>query len=183
MPKGFIRPKPGVLSIESASARPSNGVPADGPAGHRIDFSYQDCGFGHVYTHTHDPVMGMVHQPLPLPCSPVHAKYVHVESAQGVDSSKIPTNCNYGARVPLGKLPKVNFPKFEGEIPSYANQINFILFFCKFYTILHFAEFYRTHYFKFLNYILANFFEMDSNFFYFKFLKNSNLTDRFSINR
>jgi hypothetical protein len=73
--------------------------------------------------------MGVVHQPLPLPYSPVHAKYVHVESAQGVDSSKIPTNCNYGARVPLGKLPKVNFPKFEGGNPKLCQPDQFYFIF------------------------------------------------------
>jgi hypothetical protein len=32
--------------------------------------------------------------------------------------SRFSSNCSYGSRVLLGKLPKVNFPKFEGENPK-----------------------------------------------------------------
>jgi hypothetical protein len=54
-----------------------------------------------------------------------------------------------------------------------------------FYNILHFDEFCRTHYFEFLNSVLHKNLEVYSSFFrifYFKFLKISNLTNRFKKN-
>jgi hypothetical protein len=58
--------KSGVFNIESAHKRPMAGSAAAGPGGHRVDNYHQDCGFGKVYTQTHDPVTGtMIHSPHP----------------------------------------------------------------------------------------------------------------------
>jgi hypothetical protein len=88
----------GLLPVRLATANPV----ANGPAGHSVDLSHRDGGFGHVFTHTHVPVTGMVH-PLPLPPKSL----VRLELPHGIES-----------RVPLGKLPKINFPKFDGENPK-----------------------------------------------------------------
>jgi hypothetical protein len=54
---------PGILTGGSASARTSPGFATAGPNGHRVDTPHRDCGFGSVYTHTHDPVMGTIYTP------------------------------------------------------------------------------------------------------------------------
>jgi hypothetical protein len=92
----------GLLLVRSVVANPVAATNADGPAGHRIDMSHQDGGFGHVYTHTHVPATSTVH-PLPLPPK----SHVCLEFPHGFES-----------RVPLSKLPKINFPKFEGDNPK-----------------------------------------------------------------
>jgi hypothetical protein len=53
--------------------------------------------------------------------------------------------------------------------------------FFTFYIIFHFAEFYRTHYFKFVNFVVIKNLQMSSSFFnfIFKILKKLNLTDWF----
>jgi hypothetical protein len=58
--KSFATPKSGVLQIDARIVQPSTGVNSDGPAGHRVDTSHRDCGFGRVNTHSHDPVKGMI---------------------------------------------------------------------------------------------------------------------------
>jgi hypothetical protein len=70
--KASSNPKPGVLSSGSPPARPSAGVHANGPAGHRVDLSHRGCGFERVYTLTHDLIKGTVHQPLTPPSLPIH---------------------------------------------------------------------------------------------------------------
>jgi hypothetical protein len=59
-------------------------------------------------------------------------------------------------------------------------------FFYDFYTILHFDEFCRTCYFKFLKSVVTKNLEIDFSFlvvFISKFPKNSNETNQFSIYR
>jgi hypothetical protein len=59
-------PQSGVLPSVSASKLAILGSSANGPQGHRVDNTHQDCGFGKVYTQTHDLVTGMkFHPPLP----------------------------------------------------------------------------------------------------------------------
>jgi hypothetical protein len=67
-----------------------------------------------VYTHIHDPVKGTFYpspRPLENPKSIDHASLGsgHTLSSQGT--------MGLGAKHLLGKLPKMNFPKFEGENP------------------------------------------------------------------
>jgi hypothetical protein len=59
-------------------------------------------------------------------------------------------------------------------------------FFSYFYTIFQFTKFSTTRYIEFLNSVLTKNLETDSSFFwifYFKFFKNLNFTDQFSINQ
>jgi hypothetical protein len=100
---------PGVLCIESASARPPAGVAADSLVGHRCAHDNWDCGYGRVYTHTHDPVKGTI--PMPPPKFPAL-----LESAEG-ESARFTPNFSSESTVPFGKLPKINFPKFDGKNP------------------------------------------------------------------
>jgi hypothetical protein len=97
---------PGILNIESTSACPPIGLAADGPARHCSKISNRNCGFGRVYPHIHDPVKGTMLPP-PPPNSHLH------DSAMGSDYG-----FHGGFRVPMGKLPKMNFPRFDGENPK-----------------------------------------------------------------
>jgi hypothetical protein len=101
---------PGVLNSESAPACPSTGSVVDGPNGHRSANDNRDCGFGHVYTQFHDPVKGTILPPFPK----FHSL---IESVLG-DSARFTNNFGSESRVPLGKLPKINFPEFDGENPK-----------------------------------------------------------------
>jgi hypothetical protein len=87
----------------------SAGFTADGPNGHRSVNDNRDCGFRRVYTQIHDPVKGIVLFSLPK----FHSQ---IESAPG-DSARFMNNFGFESGVPLGKLPKINFPKFDGENP------------------------------------------------------------------
>jgi hypothetical protein len=102
--------KQGILTNGSA---PANTSTADGPVGHRIDPSYRDCEFGRVFTQTHDSVKGTVYPSTPPSNFPVRLEFPH-----GVQSFSAPNLVGREARVPLGKLPKMNFPKFESENPK-----------------------------------------------------------------
>jgi hypothetical protein len=95
----------GVLQIESVSARPSTGVVTDGPIGHRVASDHRDSRYKRVYTHTHDPVKGTISAPTPLSQIPVPIESMPVDLVRFSSES----------RVPLGKLPKMNFPTFDGE--------------------------------------------------------------------
>jgi hypothetical protein len=82
---------------------PSTGLITNGPAGHRSKTCNRHCGFGRVYTLTHDPVKGTMLPP-PSPNSPRHDFVLGPD--QGFQS---------GFTVPMGRLPKMNFPRFHGE--------------------------------------------------------------------
>jgi hypothetical protein len=100
---------PGILTGGSASTRSSPGSAAAGPNGHRVDTPHQDCGFGSVYTHTHDPVKGMIYTPPPNN---------FIEFSASHESQKFTPNSSLATRNYTGKLPKLNFSKFEGENPQ-----------------------------------------------------------------
>jgi hypothetical protein len=73
-----------------------------------------------------------------------------------------------------------------GLVP-YKEPVGF--YFSDFSNIVHLTEFCRTRYFEFLNSVLTKTIEIDSSFLeffiskFYKFLKNSNWTNWFSINR
>jgi hypothetical protein len=67
-------PQAGVLKGGSA-------VTADGSIEHRVQNSNWDCGFGHVYTHTHDPVMGTPFNPQPPPIPSAQIKSPHLRDS------------------------------------------------------------------------------------------------------
>jgi hypothetical protein len=106
-------PQAGILTTESTGVRTSSVGAADGPAGHRVDINHRDCGFRRVFPQIRDPVKGTVH-PSPLPSNFPS----HVESSQAIDLFHPSYSVGQGSRVPLGKFPKVNFPKFEGYSPK-----------------------------------------------------------------
>jgi hypothetical protein len=104
---------PGVLTGGSASTRSSPGPAAAGPNGHRVDTPHQDCGFGSVYTHTHDPVKGTIYTPSPPN---------FLEFSAGHESHKFTTNSSLATCNHTGKLHKMIFLKFEGENPQLWNS-------------------------------------------------------------
>jgi hypothetical protein len=88
---------PGIIpQLGSASARPSAGDQVDRPSGHRVDSFHRADGCGFVTTY-HPPVKGACNSPLPFPALPSNG----LKSGLGTE-----------------RLPKVNFPEFDGEIPS-----------------------------------------------------------------
>jgi hypothetical protein len=93
---------------ESASARPSAGVNADGTNGHRDDLFHWADGFGSVTTLLHPPVKGT------LPDS-THM-IAHAYSHQSRPPDKFA--CHDAPRSNSSKLPKLNFPVFDGESPK-----------------------------------------------------------------
>jgi hypothetical protein len=103
-------PRPGVLPIESVTTHPSGSAYSDGPARCRSNIHNRDCGFGRVFTQIDDPVTGMMIPPQPTPNSSPHALFPH-----SIENPKVPSSFNSTSRFSLGKLPKVNFPRFEGE--------------------------------------------------------------------
>jgi hypothetical protein len=67
-----------------------------------------------VYTHIHDPVKGMFYTPPPSPDNPKTIEIANLASGRTVSSQGA---MGLGAKHLLGKLPKMNFAKFEGENP------------------------------------------------------------------
>jgi hypothetical protein len=111
--KAVSATKSNVLTNGPAAVRPPAGSTADGPAGHRVDSNHRDCGFGRVNTQIHDLVMGTMFPPTPPPDSPFRFQYAHA-----IEPYKFPSTCSYDSRMNLGKLPKMNFPTFNGEHPK-----------------------------------------------------------------
>jgi hypothetical protein len=103
----------GVLQLKSASEHSPVGFPADGPHGHRVDMNHRASGFGQVYTQIHDPVKGTsCHPPPPPKLSP------QLEFSGSRDFFQSPNTPSQSPRVNTGKLPKLNFPKFDGDNPK-----------------------------------------------------------------
>jgi hypothetical protein len=108
--KGASTSKSSMLQFRLASEQPPAGSTADGPNGHHVDQHYRDCGFDSVYTLTHDPIKGMMPSPSftidPVPNSMFTPCREPFRSASA--SSQGPRNW-------AGKLPKLNFPSFDGD--------------------------------------------------------------------
>jgi hypothetical protein len=102
---------PGILmgGGGSASVCLSPGSAIVGPNGHHVDTPHWDCGFGSVYTYTHDPIKGTIHTPLP---------HNFIEFLASHESHKLSANSTLATHNLTGKLTKMNFPKFEGEKPQ-----------------------------------------------------------------
>jgi hypothetical protein len=105
--------KPGVLHSESAQGRHPVGSAADGPSGHRVEHHHRDCGYGDVYTLTHDPVKDSVSPPMP---PPPHT--LQIKSSYPRDPFRQSPHVSPSSRSPTRRLPKLNFPKFEGDNPK-----------------------------------------------------------------
>ncbi|WVZ96162.1 hypothetical protein U9M48_041833 [Paspalum notatum var. saurae] len=97
----------GILPLpESAMERlPAPNYYADGPNGHRLPPHNRDDGFGSVFTIPHHPVKGAYSPPLPPPTPPPglgHARWGSHPFGAGS----------------TGKLPKLQFPSFDGDNPK-----------------------------------------------------------------
>jgi hypothetical protein len=110
--KATSNPSSSVLNIWSASTRSPTGFDADSPVGHHSDTTHWDCGFGSVYTQIHDPFKGTMPPPPPNPTS------TQFGSAIPRDLHRSASTFGPSTRLPTSKLPKMNFPKFEGENPK-----------------------------------------------------------------
>lgn len=99
---------PGILSpVPSAAAHPSAGQPADKAQGHRVDQYNREDGYGVVTALVHPPVKGTYSFPVPPP--PLSNPVVKPASRWGNGAS----GSSYS-----GKLPRLDFPRFEGEQPK-----------------------------------------------------------------
>lgn len=87
---------------KSASARPPTGAAVDGPTGHRNDNHHRDHGSGMVFTHSHIPVKGTHH----------YSSHSPKNSPLGTDPE------SRSDRVAFGRLPKLQFPSFDGPKPK-----------------------------------------------------------------
>jgi hypothetical protein len=97
--------KLGVLTIESAPPHPLVGFTvAGGPRGHRVKHWNRDCGFGSVYTHTHDPVKGTM--PSPLTNFTLH----QFSSSSARDSARPASTIGSNSKLVTGRLLKMHFP-------------------------------------------------------------------------
>lgn len=105
-------PQVGVLGIESASAHPPAGSSADGPHfGHRDDTSHRDFGSG-KHPENQIPVTGT--PPLPKP-----HRSVNFDSQPKYESGHHNPDPNHDFHAGgFNKLPKMNFPHFDGENPK-----------------------------------------------------------------
>ncbi|WVZ82556.1 hypothetical protein U9M48_029810 [Paspalum notatum var. saurae] len=97
----------GILPLpKSALERPpAPNYYADGPNGHYLPPHNRDDGFGLVFTISHHPVKGAYNPPYPPPPPPPNLVTARWSSPQfGAGSS--------------GKLPKLQFPSFDGDNPK-----------------------------------------------------------------
>jgi hypothetical protein len=108
---GGIPPHSQVLKIQSASERPSAPGMADRPSGHGFDNSYREDGFSSVTTVVHAPVKGAFRLPTPAP-SPKPSKCVVPSFGY---AARFANSAGSGGS---GRLPKLNFPSFNGENPK-----------------------------------------------------------------
>ncbi|WVZ54205.1 LOW QUALITY PROTEIN: hypothetical protein U9M48_005042 [Paspalum notatum var. saurae] len=85
--------------------RPPANYYADGPTGHRLPPHHRDDGFGSVFSISHHPVKGAYSPPHPPPPPPPDLTSARWGSPSfGAGSS--------------GKLPKLQFPSFDGDNPK-----------------------------------------------------------------
>jgi hypothetical protein len=100
LPRGDVRPS-------SASGRPSAADIADRPHGHSLDNLYREGGYGSVTTIVHPPVKGVCRLPTPPPkCSiPLFSQEISTRPVVHAGSGQ-------------GRLPKLNFPSFDGTDPK-----------------------------------------------------------------
>jgi hypothetical protein len=104
---GPVHPVVGVLgpSPSVAERPPAAAFRNDGPNGHRLVNNRWENGFGHVFTHTHLLPNG-THEFL------FRSPFGRWDPPPDSAGQHIPTHTNYSD---LDKLPRVNFPSFDGE--------------------------------------------------------------------
>lgn len=96
---------PGIFpDPQSAKGRPPVLDSADGPDGHRVEHHNRDDGFGSVTTNSQIPVKGThefsVHPRFTMPRTPDFSAFRIGHSGSNGHS--------------MGKLPRLNFPEFDG---------------------------------------------------------------------
>ncbi|WVZ83697.1 hypothetical protein U9M48_030818 [Paspalum notatum var. saurae] len=102
----------GVLaSSPTAAERPPAGSTAERPHGHRVESSHRVDGYGGVYTMDHHPVKGAYTRPSSRPPSP-HKLF------KGDPNSWSSPGMGSSGGGHMGRLPKLNFPVFDGENPK-----------------------------------------------------------------
>ncbi|WVZ69878.1 LOW QUALITY PROTEIN: hypothetical protein U9M48_018599 [Paspalum notatum var. saurae] len=118
-------PEPPLLPLPlSASVRAPGGMlHADGPIGHRLPHHHRDLGFGSIAMLNPIPVKGTYDTAQLQPRPP---------DSLGFSGS----HTGFGERV--GRLPKLNFPQFDGENPKLwitRSENYFEMMLCQFYNI------------------------------------------------
>ena len=73
------------------------------PNGHRVEHHHRENEFGVVTTYTHSPVTGMADSSVP--------SKLHGTTSDLIQAHNRPPDL---AHNPTGKLPKMNFPSFDG---------------------------------------------------------------------
>jgi hypothetical protein len=104
------QPKPPDLICGSASWRPPASDKADRPHGHREDVYYREDDYGSVTTLAHPPVKGACKLSTPPPSPRMLVRSVLFPGNRARDST---SGCSG-----MGKLPKMNFPQFDGDNPK-----------------------------------------------------------------
>jgi hypothetical protein len=97
------------VKSEQHAATSYAGYMAAWPNGHRIDNHHREDGYGVVTTLAHSPVMSMPNPPDPPP--KLHGAATDLIQAHNRPPD-LPPN-------PTGKLPKMNFPSFDGTDLQY----------------------------------------------------------------
>ena len=97
-----IFPYPSLKSEQHAAPSPA-GYMAARPNRHRVKHHYRENEFGVVTTYTHSPVTGMTDSSAP--------SKLHGTASDLIQAHNHPPDL---AHNPTGKLPKMNFPSFDG---------------------------------------------------------------------
>jgi hypothetical protein len=101
----------GILkSPELASMRPSAGIHADGPSGHREGNRHREDGYGSVMAVLHPLVKGAY---TAIPSPQFNSVHNHIPS-HGTRGGYSASEFNS-----MGKLPKLNFALFDGDNPKH----------------------------------------------------------------
>jgi hypothetical protein len=104
-------PKP-----SSASGHPSASDKVDGPRGHNFDNYHLEGGFGSVTTVAHPLVRGAFR--LPTPATNAADSSPHKSALTGMFPHDSGIRSNNHSAASMGRLPKLNFPTFDGSDPT-----------------------------------------------------------------
>lgn len=102
------RGAPILETTSSAAGRSPSAGEADRPRGHCVETSLREGDIGQVTTFVHPPIKGM--SPSPDPLAPSMNTQFHQFSGH--------PGYGAGSDASLGRLPKLNFPSFEGDNPK-----------------------------------------------------------------
>jgi hypothetical protein len=102
----------------SVAATPTAGNPIDGPTGHRSPIANRENVLGKVFTQNHSPDKGTYEEPhKQLHRSTSHSQFDLKYAKNDWQSS--PSGCqSFPTSGNASRMPKLNFPKFDGENPK-----------------------------------------------------------------